>query len=265
LKAYLHFHKHEFESFRIVEPFLEAWHTEWTFLCDINETFWAPDGSEDPSTLGYSSCKIGQDPPTNLKKVDYYPNCELVYLILDARIIDCWRYGVFDDATNISHPRIQRLAFKTTDIIQYSEDLKETDKLPSFEELETMAAKLCQAYSSVKGHHEPLIGLEDDYSWWLSIVPRGSVWVALHRRNQTIMLCTRSDRERRKCQQRGMKPAPPRRKGLQRKRKTHHSKVTACQRLQLPSCMLPYYHKRQQRHWQMATSATSMRCIRYYQ
>jgi hypothetical protein len=39
-----------------------------------------------------------------------------------------------------------------------------------------MATKLYRAYSTTKGYHEALIGLEEDESWWLSIVPQGSNW-----------------------------------------------------------------------------------------
>jgi hypothetical protein len=36
LKSYLRFHEHEFGSFGLLKPFLEALHTLWTNLCDIH-------------------------------------------------------------------------------------------------------------------------------------------------------------------------------------------------------------------------------------
>jgi hypothetical protein len=90
LNSYLQFHKNEFESFGLLEPFLEGWHTQWMSMCDIHEECWGTEGSKDPSTLGHSAGKIARDTPSNLKKVDYYPACDLVYLVLDVRILDCW-------------------------------------------------------------------------------------------------------------------------------------------------------------------------------
>jgi len=49
----------------------------------------------DPSSLGHSAAKIiGRKKPTNLKKVDYHQHSQLAYLILDVRILDCWRFVI---------------------------------------------------------------------------------------------------------------------------------------------------------------------------
>jgi hypothetical protein len=84
LKKYLQSHGNEFESFKLVEPELEMWHTEETNLSRIFETHWGRSLSIDPSTLGHSARKIGRDKPANLKKVDYYPSAQLAYLVLDV-------------------------------------------------------------------------------------------------------------------------------------------------------------------------------------
>ncbi len=91
LKNYLQFHEDTFESMEIVQPLLALWHTLWTDLCRLIETHWGPLRSEDPSTLGHSADKIRRPTPANLKKVDFQSGCELVYLVLDARMLDCWR------------------------------------------------------------------------------------------------------------------------------------------------------------------------------
>jgi hypothetical protein len=95
LKMYLQFHTDPFKSFETVQPVLAAWHTEWTDLSRIFETHWDSTNSLDPSTLGHSAAQIDRTAPPNLKKVDYYPSAELLYLVLDVRMLDCWRSALF--------------------------------------------------------------------------------------------------------------------------------------------------------------------------
>ena len=92
LKKYLQCHKNEFESFALIEPLLELWHTEATDLSRVFETHWGSPLSDNPSTLGHSARKIGHSAPSNMKKVDYYPSAALMYLVLEVRQLDCWRY-----------------------------------------------------------------------------------------------------------------------------------------------------------------------------
>jgi hypothetical protein len=91
LKKYMQLHGNEFESFELIEPELEIWHTEETNLSRLFETHWGAPLSQDPSTLGHSARKIGRMAPSNLKKVDYYPSAQLAYLVGDVRMLDCWR------------------------------------------------------------------------------------------------------------------------------------------------------------------------------
>jgi hypothetical protein len=95
-KQYLQFHEDPFESFELLEPVLSLWHTEWTDLSRIYEVHWDSLRSEDPSTLGHSAAQVNRPAPPNLKKVDYYPAAEFLYLVLDVRILDCWRYVYLD-------------------------------------------------------------------------------------------------------------------------------------------------------------------------
>jgi hypothetical protein len=99
LKEYLQFDNHPFESFETMEPMLEWWHTEWTNLSRLFESHWGSPLSRDPSTLGNSAEKIGRKKPATLKKVDYYTSVELAYLVLDVRMLDCWRYAHFRSAS----------------------------------------------------------------------------------------------------------------------------------------------------------------------
>jgi hypothetical protein len=58
LKWYLQFHNDPFKGFELVEPTLEAWHTEWTGLsCDF-KTHWGALWSNNPAALGHSAHKI---------------------------------------------------------------------------------------------------------------------------------------------------------------------------------------------------------------
>ena len=91
LKKYLQFHQDEFLSLAVSEACLAPWHTQWTDVSRIYETFWDGTLSLDPSSMAHSASKIGRAAPPNLKKVDYYPYSELLYLILDVRMLDCWR------------------------------------------------------------------------------------------------------------------------------------------------------------------------------
>ncbi|KAG6863710.1 hypothetical protein C0991_003758 [Blastosporella zonata] len=70
---------------------LEWWHTLWTDLSHLFAAHWGDELGDDPSLLGHSAAKLGRKKPTNLGKVDYYPNTQLAHLILDVCLLDCWR------------------------------------------------------------------------------------------------------------------------------------------------------------------------------
>lgn len=92
LKNQLQFQKTEFQRFDIIWPFLEIWHTIWTYLSAVFETHFGDPLTLDPSTLGHSATQIDQKAPPNLKKVDYYSSLYVALTILDARMLDCWRF-----------------------------------------------------------------------------------------------------------------------------------------------------------------------------
>jgi len=91
MKRYLQMHPDRFQSFQLMEPVLELWHTMWTDLSRIYELHWGDSSGCNPASLGHSAEKIGRTMPSNLKKVDYYPSAQLLYLVLDVRMLDCWR------------------------------------------------------------------------------------------------------------------------------------------------------------------------------
>ena len=91
LQVYLQMHDDDLESFRLLQPILADWHGEWTDLSRTYETHWDSLLSIDPSSLGHSAGQLGRTAPPNLKKVDYFPSAEFLYLVLDMRMLDCWR------------------------------------------------------------------------------------------------------------------------------------------------------------------------------
>ena len=88
---YSQFQDGRFRSFANIVPFLETWHAEWTYVSLLFETHWGEALTNDPSKLGHSAAKIDQSAPTNMKKVDYYAGIYLAYLVLDVRLLDCFR------------------------------------------------------------------------------------------------------------------------------------------------------------------------------
>ncbi|KAF9522129.1 hypothetical protein CPB83DRAFT_840712 [Crepidotus variabilis] len=141
----------------IVQPLLEEWHFEWTNLSQFFEAHWGPPLSKDPSRLGHSAEKIGRKQPSNQKKVDFYPNCDLAFLVLDARLLDCWR-----------------LLYQKGDLFKHFDNLASQKDLPSFETLEILARKLYRSYTSIRAQEMVIRGhkfMPDD-----SAVPTGTAW-----------------------------------------------------------------------------------------
>ena len=92
LQKYMQFHGDEFQSLALLIPLLELWHLEWTNLSRIYETHWGNYlSTDDPGTLQNSAADIGHKEPAKLNKVDYYPHMQLAYLVLDGRMLNCWR------------------------------------------------------------------------------------------------------------------------------------------------------------------------------
>ncbi|CAL1715106.1 unnamed protein product [Somion occarium] len=117
------------------------WHTGWTDLNQLIESHWGKLSSRDPSTLAHNAARIKRPTPSNLKKVDYNSGIDLVYLILDARMLDCWQ-----------------LYFSQQDIFEYFKKLSDEKKVPAFEDLEVAARKLHRAYSSAAWHRTVPLG-----------------------------------------------------------------------------------------------------------
>jgi hypothetical protein len=119
LQNFLQYSKDPFKSFEIMEPQLQVWHTKWTDVIRIFQTHWGRTTGKqtNPASLGFNAPKIGRPAPSNMKKVEFYPGTQLLYLVLDAKILDLWRYELFFPrlflpALNV----VGSLAFKTDNI-----------------------------------------------------------------------------------------------------------------------------------------------------
>ncbi|KAH9922254.1 uncharacterized protein B0H18DRAFT_1185486 [Fomitopsis serialis] len=141
LKEYMQFQDSAFKRFENVVPFLETWHTEWTYVNLMFETHWGHSLTNDPSKLGHSATKIDQKEPPNLKKVDYYSSIYVAYLVLDVRMLDCFR-----------------LHFETPDIFVYFKELASRDALPSLEYLYKTSETLYARYMSRRAYEVALTG-----------------------------------------------------------------------------------------------------------
>ncbi|KAJ7231604.1 hypothetical protein C8J57DRAFT_1439834 [Mycena rebaudengoi] len=163
LQAYLQFHKDAFKSFEFLEPQLQVWHTKWTDIIRIFQTHWGRilGKSTNPASLGHSAGKIGRAAPANMKKVEFYPGSQLLYLVLDARMLDCWS-----------------LQFGTDDIFGYFKNLATSKKIPDLEDLVAMAKKLNRTYSTARARDHAMFdtGTTSD---WSKTIPKGSPWVPI--------------------------------------------------------------------------------------
>ncbi|KAJ7118583.1 hypothetical protein C8R43DRAFT_901373 [Mycena crocata] len=163
LQAYLQFHKDPFKSFEILEPQLQVWHTKWTDLIRIFQTHWGRTAgkSTNPASLGHSATKIGRAAPSNMKKVDFYPGSQLLYLVLDARMLDCWS-----------------LLLGTDDIFEYFDSLSTQKKLPNLDELLITAKTLHCTYSTARARDHAIYDTGTT-SAWAKTIPKGSPWVPI--------------------------------------------------------------------------------------
>ncbi len=85
------FHKSQYTSLRTWNPLLQWWHTLWMNLSQIIDKYLVSYSSHDPSTLGYSASKIDRTIRVDQGKYDFHQGSELVYFVLDMRVLDCWR------------------------------------------------------------------------------------------------------------------------------------------------------------------------------
>jgi hypothetical protein len=95
LQRHLQLHDDALQSFSVVTPVLAPWHLEWTDVNRIFELFLGKPLDPDPSTIAHSTNLIGRNTVFKDKKIDYNAGVDTMYTVLDARMLDCWRYSIF--------------------------------------------------------------------------------------------------------------------------------------------------------------------------
>jgi hypothetical protein len=84
-------HSSPFHSLKIMAPVLAPWHTMWTNDTRIVDKHIVDYASQDPSSLGNSASKIKRKLAIEQGKYNYHDTTDLMYLVADMRMLDCWR------------------------------------------------------------------------------------------------------------------------------------------------------------------------------
>ncbi|KAJ7687941.1 hypothetical protein B0H17DRAFT_898529, partial [Mycena rosella] len=189
LQAYLQFHDDAFKSFEILEPQLQVWHTKWMNIIRIFQAHWGrvSGKSTNPASLGHSMGKIGHAAPSNMKKVEFYPGSQLLNLVLDTRMLDCWS-----------------LLLGTDDIFGHFAGLAEAKKLPDIDSLVEIAKKLHHTYSTARAKDHAIFDIGTT-SEWAKTVPTGTTWVPIVVEDSSLDTTKKKKSKRKKKD----KPAPP--------------------------------------------------------
>jgi hypothetical protein len=83
-----------FDSTELLLWMTEGWHQNWMDMGSIFTTFYGAELTSDPSTIGHSATKLGRRRPADLNKVDFNEGTQLLFLVLDAHMLECFRYVV---------------------------------------------------------------------------------------------------------------------------------------------------------------------------
>ncbi|KAJ6480404.1 hypothetical protein C8R45DRAFT_1155471 [Mycena sanguinolenta] len=193
LQSYLQWHKDPFKSFEIFELQLQVWHTKWTDIIRVFQTHWwrTSGKSTNPASLGHSASKIGRAAPSNMKKVEFYPGSQLLYLVLDARMLDCWS-----------------LLLGVDNIFEHFEVLSKQNKLPDLEELVEMAKKLHRTYSTARAR-DHAIHDTGTTTVWARTVPTGSPWVPIPVEDSSLDTTTKNKKKKSSTTKKKKPPSPP--------------------------------------------------------
>ncbi|KAL0564863.1 hypothetical protein V5O48_017176 [Marasmius crinis-equi] len=124
----------------------------------IYEAHWDSEKSRDPSSIGWAANLLKRKGPADLKKVHFYKYRDLMYIVLRAHILDCWRV---------------RLNVKT-DLRSHFASLKQQQKLPELAELHQHARAITLQYASPASFHWALGGTPESAT--TPPIPQGAPW-----------------------------------------------------------------------------------------
>ncbi|KAJ3835052.1 hypothetical protein F5878DRAFT_543819 [Lentinula raphanica] len=150
------FHQSPFDSLKIMEPVLAPWHTMWTNDAHIVEKHIVDYASLDPSTLGNSASKIKRKLIKEQGKYNYHDTTDLMYLVADMRMLDCWRLLLTKVACEHSIDTSD-----CDDVFAVIEKLVDASKMPTTQEFENYATVLHEMYTTEKAIHCAAHGQED--------------------------------------------------------------------------------------------------------
>ncbi|KAJ7090973.1 hypothetical protein C8R43DRAFT_1142062 [Mycena crocata] len=140
--------------------------------------FWSRNFKFGTAALGFNAAKIGRAAPSNMKKVEFYPGTQLMYLVLDAKLLDIWRLLSCSQCDSLHPFTFSSLAYKTDDIFfAYFNDLEKQNKLLDMETLLPMARQLYRVYGTVRGRNHAIYNTGTTRES-AQTVPTGSRWVA---------------------------------------------------------------------------------------
>ncbi|KAF5386775.1 hypothetical protein D9615_001662 [Tricholomella constricta] len=90
LKKFLASCPHGYTQYGWVLPLIQLWHMGWADLERIINTHWGSTQTDDLSSFCSTNVLLGRK-VKDIKRPDYYPAQHLVYDVLRADILDCWK------------------------------------------------------------------------------------------------------------------------------------------------------------------------------
>ncbi|KAJ3818414.1 hypothetical protein F5880DRAFT_1617393 [Lentinula raphanica] len=137
-------------------PVLAPWHTMWTNDARIMDKHIVSYASQDPSTLGNSAAKIQCKLVKEQGKYNYHDTTDLMYLVLDMRMLDCWRLRLMTVAQNCAVN-----VSSCSDVFDVIQALVDASKLPTVKEFEQYALELHDLYTTERAIYCAVHGKED--------------------------------------------------------------------------------------------------------
>ncbi|KAF5345682.1 hypothetical protein D9758_013054 [Tetrapyrgos nigripes] len=156
LKEHHQLHKSPFHGLKIMSPVLAWWHTGWTNDTHLVDNHLVNYASLDPSTLSHSASKINRKLSKEQGKYNYHQALELMYLVADMRMLDCWRLLLMcvtkEQGLDVSDCK---------DVFNIVEVLWVASKVPNTPQFERYAYKLHDLYTTKEAIYRCAHGMED--------------------------------------------------------------------------------------------------------